>query len=193
MFNIFHKYNNNSILEEPKIKWNEIDNHILNYIKVDKENFEMLPILSQQLIIQQAVIDKELIEKEENINLNTTKNNENEETILLKNNQSFNDFLDNIEIYADKNFYKFIFILENLKKEKNILYKRIKNLETNIKNNKNKLKNVDRHDKRNILKYDINIKKYEDELHMKTIDYRNKKILYEILLEIKKTIKRKNI
>lgn len=189
MFNIFCRYNKNSVLEESKIKWDEIDVNLLKYIKVDKEIFETLPILSQQLIIQYAVIDKENCDN--NINSNIVEEVK-KDIILFNPNEDFNDFLNNVEIYAEQNFDKFISVLENLKKEKNTLYKRIKVLERNIKNNKNNLKNVEKYDKRNIFKYNNNIKKYEDELYTKIYDHRTKRILYEIALEIKRTIERKN-
>lgn len=188
MFSIFRKYDKNSILEESKIKWNEIDEKLLKYIKVDKEIFEKMPILSQQLIIQSAVVDKE----NDYVNFKKIEEKTENEIVLFNDNENFNDFLNNIELYAQQNLCKFISVNEKLKNDKNVLYKRIKSLERNIKNNKDSLKNIEKNEKKKILKYNNNILKYEDELYIKTCDHRIKKILYEITLEVIKTVERKN-
>lgn len=91
MFNIFCRYNKNSVLEESKIKWDEIDVNLLKYIKVDKEIFETLPILPQQLIIQYAVIDKENCDN--NINSNIVEEVK-KDIILFNPNEDFNDFFE---------------------------------------------------------------------------------------------------
>lgn len=199
MFNLFFKNKKNNQIkeEEIKIKWDEIDEDTKRYMQIEKETFEEQNILSQQLFIQIATVKKEN-EYEKNINIEKNKDEKKVESIIEKNNfqeiilsnnnnitiEIFKKWLDNIEIYALNNNYEFNDIYMNLKKEKQHIYNRIKCIERNIENN------ITKTDKKDI-RY-TKIKEYNNELINKINEYRIKKILYEILSEIKKTIDRKN-
>lgn len=199
MFNLFFKNKKNNQIkeEEIKIKWDEIDEDTKRYMQIEKETFEEQNILSQQLFIQIATVKKEN-EYEKNINIEKNKHEKKVESIIEKNNfqeiilsnnnnittENFKKWLDNIEIYALNNNYEFNNIYMNLKKEKQQIYNRIKCIERNIENN------ITKTDKKDI-RY-TKIKEYNNELINKINEYRIKKILYEILSEIKKTIDRKN-
>lgn len=199
MFNLFFKNKkNNQIREEEfKIKWDEIDEDTKRYMQIEKETFEEQNILSQQLFIQIATVKKEN-EYEKNINIEKNKDEKEIESIIEKNNfqeiilsnnknitiEYFKKWVENIEMYAQNNNYEFNNIYMNLKKEKQHIYSRIKCIERNIENN------ITKTDKKDI-RY-TKIKEYNNELINKINEYRIKKILYEILSEIKKTINRKN-
>lgn len=102
----------------------------------------------------------------------------------VNNLESFNNWLDKIELYANNNIQKFNLMFDNLKKEKIKLYNRTKTLERNIKNNMNKENRNNIH---------IKIESYRSELKYKIEDLRIKTILYLILSEIKKSMNRKTL
>lgn len=197
MFNLFFKNKNSSQIKEEEInlKWDEIDEDTKMYMQIEKETFEEQNILSQQLFIQIATVKKEQYEKNMNIKKNKYEKVEiiiekdNFHEVILSNNNNITignlkKWLDNIEIYAHNNNYEFNNIFMNLKKEKQHIYNRIKCIEKNIKNN------ITKTDKKDIRC--TKIKEYNNELINKINEYRSKKILYEILSEIKKTINKKN-
>lgn len=197
MFSIFKNKNKNnkngsSINKiDIEIKWDEIDIETRKFIKIDKESFEEQNIFSQQLLIQFAAIEKENEFKKKIVNskLNKIEKDMNVHDIILLNDdvnnlESFNNWLDKIELYANNNIQKFNLMFDNLKKEKIKLYNRTKTLERNIKNNMNKENRNNIH---------IKIESYRSELKYKIEDLRIKTILYLILSEIKKSMNRKTL
>lgn len=164
--------------KEKKLLFKDIPNEVKNHIEIDKESFEDLDILSQQLIIKYVFKYKELLNAYENKGCKNSLDKVNTENNCLK------IFLTSLHIILNNDNYTYI-ISEMVNKLGIYIgnsNKCIKRLKVNIKNNKNKIMNNTI--KKDISYYENKIAKYENELHEIHKIYVNYKLLYKFLNNI---------